>query len=156
MAKVKPKIDNRQGSIYELLRQLQAPVAPVGDDEGSLNLAGPLGRAMNTAIRECSLSRWEIAGAMSHLLGREISKAMLDSWTAESKDGHRPPADVITALCVVTKCKEPLLVLSEPVGLFIVPGPDALRAEIQKLDEEAKKIAALKRMRQVFLKEMEK
>ena len=126
-------------------------------DEGSLCLAGPLGQAMNTAIKGCSLSRWEIVGKMSHLLGREVTKAQLDSWTAESKEAsHRPPADAVSALCIVTNCKEPLLVLCEPVGLFIVPGPDALRAEIQRLDEEAKRIAAKKRTRQVFLKEMEK
>lgn len=92
---------------------------------------------------------------MSHLLGCEITKFMLDAWTAESKDGHRFPAEYLPAFCQVTGDREALTALAEAAGLFAMPGPDALRSEIQKLDEEAKRINSEKRKRLQFLKEME-
>lgn len=124
-------------------------------DEGSLNLREPLRVAFASALKRCSMSRWEVAGKMSHLLGCEITKFMLDAWTAESKDGHRFPAEYLPAFCQVTGDREALTALAEAAGLFAMPGPDALRSEIQKLDEEAKRINSEKRKRLQFLKEME-
>jgi hypothetical protein len=41
------------------------------------------------------------------------------------------------------------------VGVFILPGPEALRAEIQRIEEDINKKQTEKRKRLVFLKEME-
>jgi hypothetical protein len=38
------------------------------------------------------LSRYQVAAKMSELLDVDITKTMLDSWTAESKEQHRFPA----------------------------------------------------------------
>ncbi len=46
-------------------------------------------------------------------------------------------------------------VLNEIAGLFALPGADALRAEIQRLDEEERRIKAEKRKRSLFLNEIE-
>lgn len=93
---------------------------------------------------------------MSHLVGQEISKYMLDAWTAESKDGHRMPAEFLPAFCLVTEDRRPLGLLAENAGLFALPGPDALRSEIRKLEEEERRIKQERRKREMFLKEMEK
>ena len=58
------------------------------DDEGKFNVRDALRRSLNKAIKDFDGSRFEIAGAMSHLLGVEVTKAMIDSWTAESKLGN--------------------------------------------------------------------
>ena len=108
------------------------------------------------AIKGCSLSRWEIAGKMSHLLGAEVSKFSLDAWTAESKEGHRMPAEYLPAFCQVTGDQGPLRILAEVAGLYALPGPDALRSEIRKLEEDSKRINQERRKRELFLKEMEK
>jgi hypothetical protein len=50
----------------------------------------------------------------------------------------------------------PLRILGQPIGAFVLPGPDALRAEIQRIDEEIIRKQAEKRRRLVFLKEMER
>jgi len=42
------------------------------------------------------------------------------------------------------------------VGRFSMPGPDALRSEIQKWAEQERKARAEKRKRELFLKEMER
>lgn len=82
-------------------------------------------------------------------------KTMLDSWTAESKEGHRMPAIFVPAFCEAVKYNEPLKILSSLVGVFVLPGPEALRAEIQRLDEDIRKNSAEKKKRIMFLREME-
>lgn len=156
MAKKRKKLDTdpHQMSLLDLLQQAsQAPQRQ--RDEGSLNVHGRFCRSLTAAINASGLSRWEVAGRMSHLLDSEITKFQIDAWTAESKDGHRMPAEYLPAFCVATGNSEPLRVLSEASGFFCLPGADALRSELQKLDEEAKRIAAEKRKRMLFLRELE-
>ena len=156
MAKKTERVDKkeqRQLSLLDLLEQAQS--RPVDDDEGSLNIHGRYCRCLTRAINQSGLSRWEIAGRMSHLLGTEITKYMIDSWTAESKEGHRFPAEYLPAFCKATGCMEPIQFLAELTGMFALPGPDALRAEIQKLSEKERRLKAEKRKREMFLKEME-
>jgi len=45
--------------------------------------------------------------------------------------------------------------MGETAGVFVMPGPEALRSEIQKLDEEIARAKASKRKRMMFLREME-
>ncbi len=158
MTKAKKKIDtkNSQMSLFDLLTQLQDEVKQDPADEGAANVRERLRLAMCAAIKQCPWSRWEIAGKMSHLLGQEISKYSLDAWTAESKDGHRLPAEYLPAFCQVTGDNGPLQMLAETAGLFALPGPDALRCEIRKLEEDSRRINQERRKRELFLKEMEK
>lgn len=158
MAKDKNKIgtaDPRQLSLLDLL-QRSSELRETPPDEGSHNVQPRLSHSMAKAIRACGLGRFEIAGRMSHLLGWEVTKAMLDSWTAESKEQHRPPAEVLPAFCVATASREPLQILTDAAGLFCLPGPDALRAEVQKLREDEQRITRERRKRELFLKEMER
>ncbi len=158
MAKPQGKLDRRarQRSLFDFAAEAsRPPAARPARKTGSLNLRQRLREELKRAIRESDLSRWEIAGQMSDLLDCEISKYMLDAWTAESKEGHRFPAEYLPAFCRVTGSRGPLALLAEAAGLFALPGPAALRAEIQKLDEEQKRLAAEKRKRQRFLEELE-
>ncbi len=156
MAKDRKKTDKdgRQMSLLDLLVQAQDHI---NDEvfEGSHNVQARLRVAICRAIKQCNLSRWEISGKMSHLLGHEVSRYMIDAWTAESKDGHRMPAEYLPAFCTVTGDHRPLSILAESAGLFALPGPDALRSEIRRLEEEAKRINGERRKREMFLKEME-
>ncbi|MEW6595689.1 MAG: hypothetical protein AB1413_12550 [Thermodesulfobacteriota bacterium] len=158
MAKKTPKIDVHPGqmSLLDLLVAARAQLGSPEEGEGCCNLRERLRLALCAAIKQCPLSRWEIAGQMSHLVGCEVSKYMLDAWTAESKDGHRMPAEYLPAFCKVTGDLAPLRIMAETAGLFALPGPDALRSEIRRLDEEAKRIREEKRKRELFLREMEK
>jgi hypothetical protein len=45
--------------------------------------------------------------------------------------------------------------LGKLVGVFVLPGPEALRAEIHRIEEEINRKQTEKRKRLVFLKEME-
>ncbi|MFH1984154.1 MAG: hypothetical protein ABIL58_20125 [Pseudomonadota bacterium] len=155
MAKKPAKIDTAQLSLFDYISQLAS--APQGQPrEGSLDIRDALRESLTDAIRSCSLSRWELAGRMSHLVGVEISKYTIDAWTAESKEGHRIPAEYIPAFCKATGSQAPMKVIAEAAGVFALPGPEALRAEIQKFAEAERKARAEKRKRELFLQEIEK
>lgn len=146
--------DPRQMSLLDMLERAQE-IRDEEPEEGTLNLHVRLCHALTGAIRKSGLSRWEIAGRMSHLLGFEITKFMIDGWTAESKEARRIPAEYLPAFCAATGCREPLQILTDAAGLFCMPGPEALRAEIQKLREQERKVSAERRRREMFLQEME-
>jgi hypothetical protein len=153
MPKRKEKIESRQGSLLDLLMSLQSTPEP--RTEGSLDVAEKLRLSIIDAIKQSPLSRWEIAGKMGELLGRDVSKFQLDAWTAESKEAYRFPAEYLPAFCSATGSQEPLRLLAQAAGMFALPGPDALRAEIQRLEEEERRIKGEKHKRKLFLKEME-
>ncbi len=161
MSKKRKRLDNsgpQQLNLFDEIQRIQKELvaARSKSTEGSFNISEKLRVSMVQAIRSSSKDRFQIAGEMSHLVGRQITKMMIDSWTAESKPNNRPPADVLPAFCNVTSTTEPIEVLNEPAGIFGLPGPDALRAEIQKYSEQERRARAEKRKREMLLGEMER
>jgi hypothetical protein len=155
MAKARKKLDNsfRQKSLLEYIQELKQ--FDKSTTEGTLNIQESLRLALCEDIKECALSRPQIAGEMSHLLGASVTRAMIDSWTAESKPQNRIPAEYLSAWCIVTKSRRSLEIINEAAGAFVLPGPDALRSEIQKWSEKEREARKQKKKRQLFLKEME-
>lgn len=153
MAKSKNSLDN-QLSLFDILKNYQEQQS-TKKPAGSFNIDTAFREAISEALKRCPRSRWEVAGRMSELTGTDISKSMLDSWTSEAKENHRFPAIFLPAFCEASGCSEPLKLLGRLVGVFVLPGPEALRAEIMKLEEEIGKKQQEKRKRMVFLKEME-
>ena len=153
MAKTKKSIDTSQLSLFDALKSYQAQ--PEKKPAGSFNIDTTFREAISEALKRCLRSRWEVAGRMSELTGTDISKSMLDSWTSEAKENHRFPAIFLPAFCEAAGCSEPLKLLGRLVGVFVLPGPEALRAEIRKLEEEIERKQTEKRKRMIFLKEME-
>jgi hypothetical protein len=154
MAKLKQRIDTRQVSLFDIIKNYQEE-STSSRPAGSLDIDQQLRAAVSEALKRCPLSRWQVAGRMSELTGHEITKTMLDSWTAESKEDHRFPAIFLPAFCEATGCNEPLKMMGKLVGMFILPGPEALRAEIRRFEEEIIRNQKEKHKRLVFLKEME-
>ena len=160
MSKSRDKTDDSQHTIFEVLKHFaEASIMPTNG--GEMRIRDRLRGAMCSAIKASPLSRHQIAGEMSHLTGETITKEMIDSWTRESDElNGRParhiPAEYLPAFCRVTVCNEPLRIMGEPVNMYVLPGPEALRAEIQKIDEEIRDRQARKKTRMVFLKEMER
>lgn len=141
--------DSRQLTIYDLIAREQSKIM---DDSGSMRVIDELKNALNNALKRSSLSRHQVAGQMSHLLNEEISKAMIDSWTAESKPDRHIPADYIPAFCKATGCNEPLSVLNRKTGLFGLEPPEAVRSEIHQFREEVRKMQREIRKREQLLK----
>jgi hypothetical protein len=132
-------------------------------------MIGDLRGALRDAIKNCPSSRYEIAGKMSHLLGETVTKEMIDSWTREDQEAEskeqgaerkritrRMPSDYMAAFCVVTEDLGPLQVMGRLAGAFVFKGPDAMRAELRKIEEKIEALQAEKKKRKVFIAEMEK
>jgi hypothetical protein len=151
MPKIHKKIAEaeNQATLFDLIRQ-DMTAQPDKQSEGSLNFAERLRLSLLNAMNHPRKSRWQIAGEMSHLLGMEVSKHQLDGWVAESK-AHRFPAEYLHVFCRVTENYEPLRILAEGAGVYLMKSEEALRSEIQKLDEDERKVRAEKRKRMIFL-----
>lgn len=102
------------------------------------------------------LSRFDVASAMSNLLNYEVMKSTLDNWTSVSHDGRVPDAIELAAFVRATGQRRAIECVSRHAGIFALPGPDALRAEIRRREEiierERREITKSK----VLLKEVEK
>src|SRR4030067_3879289 len=122
---------------------------------GSLDIDAEFRAAISEDIKNCSFSRYQITARMSEFIGQEITESMLYSWTAESKEKHRFPCQFLPAFIMATGGRRAFEVLSRKSGLFALPGPEALRSEIQSLGEEIKKKKSEKLKREMFLKEMD-
>ncbi|HBJ88013.1 MAG TPA: hypothetical protein DDZ88_29985 [Verrucomicrobiales bacterium] len=157
MTKMRKKIDINQGSIFDILRQAQDGNLSLGENAaaGSLDIDRQFREAVSLDLKGCPLSRYGVAGKMSELLGQDITAAMLNSWTAESHNGHRFPAIFLPAFCAATGQSRAMQLVGRASGSFLLPGSDALRAEIRRLDEEIASKQCEKKKRLMFLKEVE-
>ena len=118
---------------------------------GSLNCEFEIRAEMVRAIKQSRLSREEIAERMSELIGRTISKEMLDAWTAESKRLHRPPAEFLPAFCVATGSDGPIRVQARKIKGDLADSDTTTLAGIGKayLQEEEAKVRKVELMRRV-------
>jgi len=107
-------------------------------------------------LKEClHLSRYHVAAIMSELAGQDITKSMLDSWTAESKEQHRFPAIFVPAFCQATGGSRILKMLGNVSRRYVMDGPDALRADIRRDEELIREIQKRKAKKTVLLNAME-
>lgn len=154
MTKNRKKIvsDKNQLSLLDLLRAERDERQETRP--GRLNITAQINAAIRRAIKDVRKSRETIADDMSDLTGERITVEKINNWTADSHP-HEMPGRLYAAFCVATGDVELLRIQAEAAGIYTVKGPDALRAEIQKLDEEAKKINGEKKKRLLFLHELE-
>ena len=76
--------------------------------------------------------------------------------SAEAHEKHRFPCQYLPAFVIATGGQRRAFeCLSRHSGLFALPGPEALRAEIQRIDEEIRKKKTEKHKREVLLQEIE-
>jgi len=92
-----------------------------------------------------------VASRMSELTGHEISKTMLDAWTAESREAWRFPFEYATAFEIAcdTYCLTEFQARKR--GCKVYAGDEVRQAEIGRLEsqmgEMATKLKALKKSR---------
>lgn len=135
-------------SNMKTVRISHRPESGVGEADGEGRRPGELAHllheiraAMLAAIKACPLSRHQIAGEMSHLLDRDLSKDVLDKYCAESADSYRPPADALIAFCLVTQSMRPLELLAQAARHVAVPLPNGegegcLRSAVLRIGAE--------------------
>lgn len=133
------KLDNLSGDLFLIPR-------PVPKSAGALVCRVEIAHVMSEALK--GFDRYEVAAKMSKLLGRDISKHMLDAFTAESREDHTPPLDTAVAFDMVVGGHHLLDLAASKLGAQITVGKDVLHGQIGKLekmrDDAAKQIKLLK------------
>jgi hypothetical protein len=142
-----------QLSLLDLLKDLR----PKNNDFASFNIDLRLRDAISQAIKDCPHSRFQIAAKMSELLGVEITKSMIDSWTAESREGlYRFPACYLPAFCHVVGSLEPLRIMADLLGGYVIESRDALLTKLGKIKQEKKKLSEEEKAVENILRHFEK
>ncbi len=141
-----------QLALFELLKDLRPKI-----EISVLNIDLLFRTTLAKAIKESSLSRIQIAAKMSEALDIEITKTMLDSWTAESREGtNRFPACYLPIFCHVVGSVEPMKVLADLIGCFVVEGEEALLIELSKIESQKQKLSQKEKAVKSILQGMRK
>lgn len=134
----------RDAGTLDLFRDYQpAPVVERFAEEAvrAWNMQGRLSKAVALTLDESSLSRAEIARAMSELLNEQVSKNMLDAYASQAKD-HQISALRLVALVMVTGDARALNTLIGDAEMIAVPAKyEALlrRERAKELRERAER-----------------
>ncbi len=116
--------------------------------EGALDVSMTFRDSLTRVIRKHNESRWQLVAKISELVGRSISKDMLDKYTSSNPEyGMR--AEDLPAFCAVTRNIEPFQILLEPIRHEVI-GPEEgaylklarIERQMAELNAEAAKIRA--------------
>lgn len=157
MTKRKKDLSN-QPSLFDLIKEsdqdLQHHGYFGGDVEFRNALTEDLKHACDSSGRE--ISRYEVAARMSERLGREITASQINNWTSPAHNEHNIPAKYLPSFIYATGGQRRAFdVLGRQAGLFVFPGPEALKVEVFQIDETITHLQREKKKRMMFLKEME-
>lgn len=122
----------------------EAPSVPRGEAE----LAG-LGRVMAAivaqALREDPRDRFAIGGAVTRLLGDEVTKSMLDAYASEARDDHNVSAARLFAIIAVTDRHDLLDLAMKRIGARVLVGEEILTAQLGHIDRQIAELTARKK-----------
>jgi hypothetical protein len=104
----------------DLLTHFEAQPPPTR--VGSFDIDSELRHALSRALKDCDLSRYEVAAAISELVGAGVSKHMLDAYTAESHEGHKFPVQYLPAFVAVTGAAWVLDLIARKCGCIVLEG----------------------------------
>ena len=97
-------------------------------------IAGQVARAVSVALAECGQARDAVAEAMSRVLGRKISKPMLDAYASTARDDHAISVERFAALLRVTRDRRLLELLAEPMGWAVIERRDLALLELAAVE----------------------
>lgn len=127
-------IRSRRPSTYSGdLFEIPMPANPL---PGSMDYRAVVAHLLARMITESGLTRYAIAAQASELVGKEVSKYMLDAYTAESRDEFNPPAWLMPAIEAVCKSHLYSNWLAEIRGGRLLIGRDALAAELGRIERQ--------------------
>ena len=159
MTKKKKGLSYDQPSLFDFIKETIQQQSTTS--KGSLNITNQVKLALSEdlkhAVADCGreISRAIVAARMTDELGEEITLSMLNNWTATSHP-HEMPLSYFPAFIKATGGQRRAAeVISRHSGLFILPGPEAIRAEIRRRDEIVEAAKAEKREWVTLLKKVE-
>lgn len=122
----------------------EVPAVPLSD-AGGLDIALEVRETLTDLLGAASVQgcdRHEVAARISRLSNHEISKHMLDRYTAPSADGWRFPLEALPALTQATGDYRLLELVAEKCGCKVYRGEEAMLAEIGALTMQERNVKA--------------
>lgn len=117
------------------LFEIPQPASGAGSLACRAEIAGLMSEILKTH------DRYTVAADMSRLLGREVTKFMLDAYTAESRETHMPPIDTAMAFDMATNGFVLISLYAQKLGAKVVVGREAIDAEIGKLERQRQEVS---------------
>lgn len=144
MARRKTKTDGNpenQLSLFDMIEEINPYKFAMPDFQVETRpLGNRVKEIISEAIKNSGLKRYDIAGQMSEHLGVEITESMLNSYTAESKEGHRMPAEYFPIFCKIVQDYTVLEVLVASAGGRMVKSSEIYLLEMGRLQQAEKTI----------------
>lgn len=148
------KANPNQLNLFDLIKKVSKAEKELVTTAGSFNIDIRLRHMISDALKACPLSRDMVAARMNELLGMEISKSQLNSWTAESRDQHRFPLVYAAAFCEATGNVNILRIVVEMTGCYLIQGEDALLTELGRIEKMKEEIAKKEKLVRQTLAEL--
>lgn len=103
-------------------------------------LPGQIARAVSRAMKNCSMSRDEIAEQMSAYLGTDVSVNMLCAYASEARESHAISFERLIALIHVTGELGLLGFAAEQFGMIVVPEKFSSLIELHFIEEQEERL----------------
>lgn len=117
-------------------RQVQA-----GSLACSVEIAHTMSQAIKAAHQERQISREEVGLRMSRYLDRNVSLAMINAYTAESRESHNLSLERAIAFDHATESFALLELHARKCGAKVLMGRDVLLAELGRVELEKRDLA---------------
>lgn len=122
---------------------------------GSLACAIEVTAVMNEVIRRCAqrdLKREDIVQRMSDYLGEPVSLAMLNAYTAKSRDTHEISLRRAMAFDAATECDALLQLFAGKRGRVTINTEEAHYIELGRIHQQERDLAERKKLIQLQLR----
>lgn len=138
------------------LRTLSLFDEPAGPAPGSLGCGFEIAATMSEALHrahERGLKRDDIARRMGQLLGKPVSVAMLNAYTAASRETHEPSLSRAIAFDAAVEDDALLGLYARRRGnRRVISAADAALVELGRIHQQERELAERKKALQVLLK----
>jgi hypothetical protein len=130
---MKRRINDSQTTLdFNALFEIPKPQESIA---GNMDYSFELRHLISDTLKACPLDRFAVAAEMSRLTGKEITKGMIDSWSAESRAEWRFPLEFAPAFEVATGTYALTEFMARKRSCKVYAGEDLYAAELGKLEK---------------------
>jgi len=126
---------SKRHSLQDNLLSRQPGLFPTEIAEGSLDIELGFRQNLSRLMHSCGKDRYQIAGEVSRLMRRDLTKDMLDKCVG-SDTAYALRVGALPAVCQVVGSLEPFRYLVEPLGADIVNPEDRDLYRLARLEEQ--------------------
>lgn len=128
---------------------LFAAPTPLAPAPAGMDYRAAVAHLVGDMLRGAEGDRYEIAARVSRLVGKDVSKYMLDAYTAESREEFNAPAWLMPALEVACATHLYSSWLATTRGGALMVGRDVIAAELGRVERQRDELnAAAKDLRE--------